>query len=205
LLYTHEVSDSINPTNNLGLAAVSFNGQEYWLAEWNTNVFHRLDSNARLLQSFTIPDLQGFAIVGTRGIAWDGQYFYLCNNTNSIFQVDPASRQTIAEINAPDVVRTITYQSTDDGFWIGNWGPPGPDDGPLMQIDRQGNSIRQIPASVHQLKSCYGLAYDEQSPGGPYLWAMDQSGSGASIVQIELGQGRQVGNPRDINLDLNTF
>ncbi|MEL6593533.1 MAG: hypothetical protein AAFQ68_25760, partial [Bacteroidota bacterium] len=205
LRFNYSISDSIHPTDNLGLAAVAFNGSEYWVAEWNTNVFHRLDINASLLQSFTIPDLQGFAIVGTRGITWDGQYFYLCNNSNSIYQVDPNNRQTIAEINAPDIVRTITYQADNDRFWISNWGPPGPEDGPLIQIDRQGNSLRQIPATTHQLSSCYGLAYDGLSPGGPYLWAMDQSGSGASIVLIDLAQGTPRGTARDVNLDLNTF
>ncbi|MEL7533996.1 MAG: hypothetical protein AAFN10_21985, partial [Bacteroidota bacterium] len=208
-LYQISASDSINPVSNLGLAAIAFNGKEYWVAEWNTNVFHRLNVAGQKLQSFTIPDQNGNAIVGTRGIAWDGSYFYLSNNTNTIYKVDTLNRQTQAIINAPDQVRTLAYDPNADngqgGFWIGNWGPPGPDDGPLMQIDLSGNTLRQIPSSVHQLSGNYGLAYDGSSPGGPYLWASDQSGSGASIVQLDLSDGTQMSNQRDINVLLGIF
>ncbi|MEM6344541.1 MAG: T9SS type A sorting domain-containing protein [Bacteroidota bacterium] len=208
-LYQISASDSINPVSNLGLAAISFNGKEYWVAEWNTNVFHRLNVAGQKLQSFTIPDQNGNAIVGTRGIAWDGNHFYLSNNSNTIYQVDTLNRQTQAIINAPDQVRTLTFDpdaaNGQGGFWIGNWGPPGPDDGPLMQIDMSGNTLRQIPASVHRLSGNYGLAYDSSSPGGPYLWVSDQSGSGASIVQIDLSDGSPMNNRKDINALLGTF
>lgn len=208
-LYQISASDSINPVTNLGLAAIGFNGQEYWLAEWNTNVFHRLNVNGQKIQSFTIPDQHGNAIVGTRGIAWDGSHFYLSNNSNTIYQVDTLTRQTQSVINASDQVRTLSYDPDADngqgGFWIGNWGPPGPADGPLSQIDRQGNTLRQIPASVHQLSGNYGLAYDATSPGGPYLWASDQSGTGASIIQLDLSDGSPMPDQQDVNHLLGTF
>lgn len=208
LLYQISASDSINATTNLGLAAIGFNGQEYWIAEWNTNVFHRLNINGQKVQSFTIPDQNGNAIVGTRGISWDGSYFYLCNNSNTIYQVDTLSRQTKSVINAPDIARAISFDPDADngqgGFWISNWGSPGSEDGPLTQIDLQGNALRQIPASVHKLSSNYGLAYDGQSPGGPYLWAADQSGSGATIIQLDLSDGRQKASRKDMNAVLGT-
>ncbi len=93
-------------------------------------------------------------------------------------------------------VRNIAYDEVNDGFWCGNWADP------VTLFDRTGTQLDQI---VTGLPGQYGSAYDNVSPGGPFLWVFDQ-GTGAGtpqlIHQFDIATGLATGVTHDVTLDV---
>jgi hypothetical protein len=101
--------------------------------------------------------------------------------------------------------RHCTYDPTADGgaggFWVGNWtGTTYPD--VIFQVSMTGAQLASIPAATHGLTSVYGTAFDDVTPGGPYLWAIDaDGGSGVTVTikQIVLPTGTQTTTSIDLS------
>ena len=112
----------------------------------------------------------------------------------------------IGTINSPaQTVRNIAYDAANDAFWVGNWTTD------LTLVDHSGNVISTITAATHGATGVYGSAYDDYSPGGPYLWVFEQNGAAAGppvvqtpqlLTQLSLPAGAPTGVQYDI---LNDF
>ena len=74
--------------------------------------------------------------------------------------------------------------------------------GAATAVDMSGNTLSTISSATHGLSGIYGMAYDDFTIGGPYLWAFDQGGNDADIVQLDM-QGNPTGVVHDANSDLN--
>ncbi|MDR2086686.1 MAG: choice-of-anchor J domain-containing protein [Dysgonamonadaceae bacterium] len=103
------------------------------------------------------------------GFASDGTFIYAVNQSASIFVIDPTTmslQRTIETTIYPEIVGpvTIAYDAAQDGFWCS------------YLNRREANFIRKDGnATTKVLKGPFhvvmGLAYDDTSDGGPYLWA----------------------------------
>jgi hypothetical protein len=64
-----------------------------------------------------------------------------------------------------------------------------------------GATLSTISSATHGLTGIYGMAYDNFSTGGPFLWAFDQGANDADIIQLDMS-GNPTGVMHDANSDL---
>ncbi len=189
--------NSENASGSGGQAGIVFTKGEFWASFWNADSIIRLDKNGNYLGSFKIP-----GVANIRGMTFDGTKVYAVNNSNLIYMIDTLSKTSLGTITAPMAqVRHVTYDPTANsnagGFWVGNWNTS------LVQISLTGTTLNTIAAGTHNLTGMYGSAYDNMSPGGPYLWIFDQntSASNSDIVRLQLPAGTQTGMKFDVVSD----
>jgi len=153
--------------------AIACNGTNFYTTFWNgAGVFNKYSSTGVFESTFTIATAGGI-----RDLAYDGQYFYGGASSSTLYQLDLVNQTQISSITATGVtIRHCTYDPTADngngGFWIGNWTD-------LFLVSRTGAILTTGPAT---LASVYGSAYDDVTPGGPYLWLFAQNGSGELVT-----------------------
>ncbi|MFH1154203.1 MAG: IPTL-CTERM sorting domain-containing protein [Pseudomonadota bacterium] len=169
---TWDILYSFNATGEGGQAGIETNGTHIYTAEWRANVspaFYEYNMDGTFDHSF---DIAGVSQL--RDMAYDGTYFYgsPANLTIYIMDLENESLAGTITVNCTGItgVRHIAYDPELDGgsggFWIGNWNELG-------AIDMNGN---QIYANISPtVSSIYGSAYDDSTPGGPYLWLFSQS------------------------------
>ena len=201
LLYAYDIGSngSIGVNGNAGVAYYAAE-DVYWITEWQTDVIHVVDAAGDFVESFTVPGLSG-----TRSITTDGNVFYVGTAGLEIFEVDPVLRfinNSIPITTGSDAeARMVTYDETLDGgnggFWIGDFSSD------IASVDMSGNELSVIPLATHGTV-IYGGAVDNVSPGGPFLWIHDQSGSAPNrdfITQLELPSGNPTGVVYDFTTD----
>jgi hypothetical protein len=180
-----------------GLAGACWTGTEFWVSRWANDSLFTADGTGAKTASFVIA-----GISGTRSITTDGTNLYLGNATNTISIVNPTTKTLVGTITSAsaDPARYLTYDATLNGgaggFWHGNFTTD------WTAISMTGSVLSTISAATHGLTGVYGLAVDNYSSGGPYLWAFDQAfGAGADVVQLSI-TGVQTGVTHDATLDL---
>ena len=104
-------------------------------------------------------------------LTFDGRYFYGGDGTNRVFKFDFYNKRVadiITVTDEPDLEIThCCYDPDLNGLWIGGWNTVG-----LIGMDGK------IKASIvdfdpNTTLSVIGSAYDNVTPGGPYLWLAD--------------------------------
>jgi len=187
LLYAFDVTASSGAAGNAG---AEFANGYYYTTRWASNLIHEYDMTGTLIREFSVP-----GVTGLRDLAYDGTYFYGGASGATIYQMDFGPTPTlIGSIPVSGVtVRNIAYDEANDGFWCGNWADP-----PTL-FDRSGNQLAQI---VTGFTAQYGSAYDNVSPGGPFLWVFDQGGASQIIVhQFDIATGTATGVIHDCGLE----
>jgi hypothetical protein len=172
-----------------GLAGCYWTGTEFWVSRWANDSIFTVDGTGAETGNFTIA-----GVTGVRSITSDGTFMYLGTATNSIFKVDKTTHALLSTITsaAPNPARYVTYDPTLNagagGFWTGNFSTD------WTAVSMTGSVLSTITAATHGLTAVYGLAYDNLSSGGPYLWAFDQgvAGDEATLYQLTIG-GTQTG------------
>lgn len=167
-------------TSSVGCAAATFLQNKFWVSKWASDTVMQLDINGNLISKFIISGLSG-----VRAFAFDGQYVYASNNTNTIYRIDTATHVLfpphITTSASGSQVRHLSYDPTlasgAGGFWVGNFG------GDIDAINMSGTIVGNIPAANHGLTGMYGSAYDDQTLGGPYLWIFNQGGANATQIE----------------------
>jgi len=180
VLFTIDVTAISGAAGNAG---AEFANGMYYTTRWNSNLIHEYDMTGALVREFSVPGVSGL-----RDLAYDGTYFYGGASTSTIYQMDFGATPTLIgsfNVTGGITVRNIAYDSGADGFWCGNW------DDPVTLFDRSGNQLDQIATG---LDSQYGSAYDNVSPGGPFLWVFDQNaGVEAHVHQFDIASGTATG------------
>jgi hypothetical protein len=169
-------------------AGCEFDGTYFYAPDYNGPNFYQFDIGGNYIGSFSIT-----SVTSIRDMAWDGQYMYGGNAGTTIYKMDFASHTLLGTIAAPNNVRDIAYDSTNDAFWIADWATN------IYLVGRDGSVMQTI--TNPGLSSMYGLAYDPITPGGPYLWIFDQ-GAGQIINQLDIATGTLTGVTHDVNVDL---
>ncbi|MGB7061774.1 MAG: dockerin type I repeat-containing protein [Candidatus Zixiibacteriota bacterium] len=128
---------------------------------------------------------------GWRDIACDGQYLYASESrTLECFYVTPAGvvpvpANDIAIIGMADinVVRGVAYDEDNDWFWTADFNSQ------IYAFDRTGNMTSGPHANI--MGPVYGMAYDNSSPGGPWLWVHVQDST--NVYQFNPTTGMPTG------------
>lgn len=128
------------------------------------NKVYIFDFNGNYINSF---DQQGTTGWGWLDLAWDGQYFYGGPEAGSQIDVFTDDGTIVDTIPGPvPWCAGLAYDPETDHLWtIDKW-----TDKVLYEIDKNGNIIN----SYSQDKNVYGLAWDNVSSYGPFLWVAVQ-------------------------------
>ncbi len=180
-----------------GLAGVMWTGSEFWVSKWADNNIYTADALGNMTGNFTIS-----GITGTRSMTTDGNYIYIGTAAAAIYQVDPITKTLVSTINTSvPACRYLTFDPALDngngGFWTGAYGSD------ILSVSMTGATLSTISSVTHGLGAIYGMAYDGYSTGGPYLWAFDQGGNSADIIQLSM-TGIPTGISHDATTDLGT-
>jgi hypothetical protein len=185
------------PPGTDGITGMATDGNYVYVTRFSGNTIYKLNMDGTTAGTFTIP-----GIASLRALTYDGTNFYGSNATNQIWQLNMVTPAIMSTITLPSNIqaRHCTYDPTANGgaggFWVGNWtGSPSPD--VIFLVSKTGTLLQTIPAETHGLSSIYGTAFDNITPDGPYLWAIEAYGIGdiapTHIRQIKLSTGLQTG------------
>jgi hypothetical protein len=170
-----------------------FDGTYFYSARWNAARQHQYDRTGTLITGFSIGQYP------TKDLAYDGTYFYggaEGEGNSFIYKMDFINKTLISTIPVEFHAQAIAYNGDLDVFYCSDYGDP------VYVVDRSGTIVDQF--NLVTTISTSGLAYDNVSPGGPYLWVFDQ-GNGPGypqyIYQWNLSAGSFTGVRHDVTLD----
>jgi hypothetical protein len=126
---------------------------------------------------------------GWRDIACDGQYLYASDDrlleafytTPGGLVLVPSSNVNVPGLPSTLIIRAVAYDPDSNWFWTADFGNS------IYAFNRSG-TIKRTYANT---KAIYGLAYDNTTPGGPYLWAHVQDS--CNIYQFNPATGSYTG------------
>lgn len=171
-----EVQQSFDASGDLQ-SSVAFDGENYYTASWYyLGKYFKYDKEGNFIEEFSVPGMY----YKLYDLAFDGNYFYGSDKSNKLFQLDLRNKRLVKEIvvnGKPDLEIThCSYDSRNDQFWVGGYNSLG-------RIDREGNikvDFNNISTDVEVSSS--GSAFDNITPGGPYLWFSSQVSSGNNSI-----------------------
>ena len=158
------------------LLGMEFDGTYFWVTGGNSgsdpNVLYKLDAQGNLVQQF---NQTGTVSWGWRDMAFDGEFLY-ASDDGIIDQIDPATGDiTGVTINGPENPnRALAYNPDNDHFFTANFGSS------IYEFDRTGAVINIWGNS----KAIYGMAFDDISTDGPWLWIFSQDGASPILMEI---------------------
>jgi len=121
---------------------------------------------------------------GWRDMAFDGTYMYSCAEDNiEKWYVsglpDSPEIEVVDEFHGPEELnRGLAYDPDTGHFWTANLSSP------IYEINTNGDVINTYPNEFE----IYGMAWDNSSQGGPFIWMYDQKfseGHGCHIRQFD--------------------
>lgn len=147
-------------------SSIVFDGEHFYTSSWYfLGTFYKYDREGTFIEQFSIPEMYYMVY----DFAYDGRYVYASDYSNRIFQLDMDERRIVSVIDIPELpdlkITHLAYDPDRDGFWCGTFNT-------LVLIDRQG---RQMTMEKDWDFAAYGSAYDNVTPGGPYLWVSDMT------------------------------
>jgi len=151
---------------------VVWTGSNYIVSRFNANMFYRMRENWTFRDSMAVSGAtwgaDGFKdMVFAKGFLWGVKSSLLTPGANFIYKVDTTIMAQVGTITLPAGINplAIDYDAVRNGFWVstGNFG------GVLRCYDTTGAAIAgtDIPTVAGGF---YGVAYDNATAGGPYLW-----------------------------------
>jgi len=153
-----------NQTGDFQSVGCECNGVNFFITGGNNgntpNKVYIFDFNGNYVDSFDQP---GTTEWGWIDLAWDGEYFYGGTDNSWIIDVFTDDGTVVGTIPAPVKWPSgLAYDPASDHLWVTDrW-----NNNNLTEIDMEGNIIK----TYTNTKIIYGLAWDDVSPGGPYLW-----------------------------------
>ncbi|MBE0662951.1 MAG: T9SS type A sorting domain-containing protein [Bacteroidales bacterium] len=185
LQFVYDVQTSSAMSNHAGSET---DGEYIYTAVWIGPSINKFALDGTFIETFTIP-----GVTGIRDLAFDGEFFYGSNavaNTG-IWKMDFVNEVLVSTIPYTGAVRAIAYDEAADGFWVNNWSTA------LTLVSRTGTILLVGPTTP----SCYGIAYDELSPGGPYMWLFTGTITdlGCQVEQMTMPDGTLTGVSHSIS------
>lgn len=150
--------------------SVAFDGEYYYTtSSIELGKFWKYDKNGKFIELFAIPKMY----YKLYDITYDGRYFYGSDFKNRLFKLDFDNRRIVDVINIPSEpdlkITHCSYDPDRKGFWIGSFTTIG-------FVNMKGEMLTRLTnLSSSNSVAIYGSAYDNISPGGPYLWLADMT------------------------------
>lgn len=160
----------LNNTFNLNSASqqgVGTDGNYIYTCFWKENgKFAKYELDGTFIEEFTIANITE----NLRDLTYDGTYFYAGGAGGTLYKLDMKNKSLVESIATEvSVIRHCTYDPKNDVFWVGNWYN-------LYSINKEGKIVFTSKAYI---PCVYSSAYDNVSPGGPYLWLFTQESESA--------------------------
>lgn len=159
----------------------------FWVSGGNSgsdpNYLYEFDRNGNYLNAYS----QGTSGWGWLDLTWDGQYIYGTDfNTDIISQFDPVTGEIVGTIPNPGPASGlgIAHDPATGHFWGVYWWGSN-----IVEFDRNGNIINSYSQSP--FTAIFGLAWDDVSPEGPWLWvfAQDPESMPLTVAQFDPRNG----------------
>lgn len=170
-----------------GEAGIGTDGNFIYTSKWNGPQIYKYNLDGTYLESFTISGVSAI-----RDMAFDGTHFYGGAGTPQVFEMDFDNQLLISSFMAPTACRAIAYNADLEVFYANNWSSP------VVVFDKTGANLGSFdvgPAGGNY----YGFAWDQATPGGPFLWGYAQTGTSQNqIFQIQLPSGIETGFSLDL-------
>ncbi len=181
-----------------GTYGIESDGTTFYVSKFNSAQFYHFSVTGALLDSFSIS-----GVTNIRDLAYDGTYFYGGAFSNTIYKMNFTTHTLVSSIALPAgfAVRHISYDPTANsgagGLWCGPWNGQGP-----RLYSLTGTFLDSIPAANLGTASCAGSAFDNVSPGGPYLWLYSQTTNMQDVIQVKISTKQLTGLTHDMKADL---
>ncbi|MGF3555280.1 MAG: PKD domain-containing protein [Thermoplasmatota archaeon] len=174
-----------------GNAGAEFDGTYLYSTRWQSNLIHRYDINGNLVEEFSIPGVSGL-----RDLAFDGTYMWGGAAAGTIWKMNFTSKTLVATITGSFQCRAIAYDYDQDIIYCKNWGDP------VYKVNPS-NGATIGTFNIVSITSTYGIAYDPNPSGGPFLWFVDQGdGTDTMIYQWDIAAGAFTGVTHDVNQEV---
>jgi hypothetical protein len=173
-----------------GEYGVNTDGTNIYVTQWLDDSIAKYDELGNVLDLFVIPD-----VGHVRDLAYDGQYYYGSPNDYYFYVLDLDNKVLIDTIHTSFRIRGMAYDPDNDVLWASEcWSPK------FYKMDKQGNILDSwLPTGI-TLDAISGLAYDNNSPDGPFLWGFSQDSTGAIIIKYDITNQAQTGNMIDVSV-----
>jgi len=173
----------------VGEYGVNTNGSDIYVTQWYGNLIARYDEFGTVYDTFSIPGVSHI-----RDLAYDGQYYYGSPFESFFYILDLDNKVLIDTIHTSFQIRGMAYDPDNDVLWASEcWFPM------FYKMDKQGNILDSWLPSGITLDAISGLAYDNNSPDGPFLWGFSQDSTGAIIIKYDIANQAQTGNMIDVS------
>jgi subtilisin family serine protease len=167
ILASHNITQL---TGDRGILTAEYLNGRFYVAGQNAgpNIpqIYVLDSEGNYLSQFSLPGVAAGSW-GARDMASDGFFLY-AGWSGGIVKFDTNGTAYGVVPVPPELngVNALAHDPASDHFYAGNFSSD------ILEIDRSGNIIRRFaqPAGMENL---FGLAWDDATPGGPYLWVAE--------------------------------
>ena len=160
--------------------AIATDGFFIYTSSWQRpGEFNRYTPDGEYVETFFIENVGMI-----RNLSYDGTYFYGTDATNVILKLD-LYNQIVVDSIITDLnnIRHCSFNKQNGKLLAGDWNS-------LYSIDTATGVSTRIR---NDLENIYGSAFDNLSPGGPYLWLFSQTsqdnGPSAYIRQFSLSDG----------------
>lgn len=175
-------------------SCVAFDGEDFYASSnFFLGKFYKYSRDGHFVEEFSVPGMY-YAL---NDMTFDGRYFYASDRKNRIFQLDLRHKRLIGTIDIPTepslCVTHIAHDPRSDEFWVGDYNTLG-------RVNRKGEvTLAFYKLNASNSMDVYGTAFDNVTPGGPYLWMSNLVTSGlnvvdkVTIVQYDLNNRRVVG------------
>ncbi len=150
--------------------SVAFDGEYYYTtSSIELGKFWKYDRNGKFIEQFSIPKMYYMLY----DITYDGRYFYGSDYKNRLFKLDFDNRRVVDIIDIPSEpdlkITHCSYDPDRKGFWVGSFTTIG-------FVNMKGEVLTRFTSfNSSNSVNVYGSAYDNVSPGGPYLWLADMT------------------------------
>ena len=198
--FNHNASTYPNSPSN---SAVVFlpNVKKFWTSRISSDMIHIWNMNGQLEDSVRLIGLNGIT-----HLAFDGNDVIAANNTSSLYRISTLNKKINGTISLPSglVARVAAYSPDGDegrgSYWIGNNSSGYL---ALRQISLTGQVISST--NLISISAIRGIAYDNWSDNGPFLWVWDRSsgiGVPQKIHQVSVASGLLTGIEHDVLSDV---
>lgn len=166
---------------------IETDGNFIYTSLWSFNGFSKYTLDGTFIEEFYMDE-----VGGVKGMAYDGTYFYGATDTEVIYVLDLGAQTLVSSFVAPGIVRGIAYNEDEDVFYGNQWSSD------IIVFNKEGELLNSFEIGPYGAEYS-GLAYDNSSPGGPFLWGFAQIEESKNwIIQMQLPSGEETGIVFDV-------